>query len=131
MKLIPRNYYNNYLDDFFDGFDIQEENAMKCDIYEKKGAYYIEMDIPGYRKEDIKIEAIKGNIVVTATRENQNKEEGRHYIRQERSYGKIQRSFYLGNINDNNIEATFKDGTLKKEVPKEEEKSNKKFIKVK
>ena len=63
MRLLPRSYY---LDDLFDNFLSSEDNNMKCDIYEKDGAYHIEMDIPGYKKDEIKVECNNGNIVVTA-----------------------------------------------------------------
>ena len=52
MKLIPRNYY---LDDLFDSFLSSEEVNMKCDIYEHDNKYHIEMDIPGYKKDEIKL----------------------------------------------------------------------------
>ena len=64
MKLVPRNYY---LDDLLDSFlSTEDDNKMKCDIYEKDGKYHIEMDVPGFQKNEIKIECNKGNIVITA-----------------------------------------------------------------
>jgi len=52
MKIVPRNYY---LDDLFENFFTNEENALKCDIYEDNRAFHLEMDIPGFKKEEIKI----------------------------------------------------------------------------
>ena len=52
MELIPRKLY---LDDLFDEVMAPSNNAMKCDIYEKDGKYNIEMDIPGFKKEDVKV----------------------------------------------------------------------------
>jgi len=129
MKLVPRNYY---LDDLFDNFFEGEDNRMKCDIYEKDNNYHIEMDIPGYKKEDIKIECNKGNLTITAEHhEEQEEKEGKKYIRRERIYGKYQRSFYLGDIEEDRIDASFKNGTLEIVIPKKEEKEIKKFIEVK
>lgn len=129
MKLVPKTYY---LDDLFDNFFVGEENKMKCDIYEKEGKYHIEMDIPGYKKEDIKIESNKGNITITAEKTNETEEnEDKKYIRHERVYGKYQRSFYLGEIEEDNIEASFVDGTLLVIVPKKDENESKKYIEVK
>ena len=130
MKLVPRNYY-----DLFDNFFLDERDdfsSMKCDIYEKHNKYHIDMDIPGFNKEDIKIECNKGNLIISAehNQEHEEKEE-KKYIRRERSYGKVQRSFYLGDINEENIEANFHNGTLHIIVPKKEEKDKKKFIEVK
>lgn len=129
MKIVPRNYY---FDDLFDNFFSGEESKMKCDIYEKEGNYVLEMDIPGYKKEDIKIECNKGNIVIIAEKENKMEEhDDKKYLRRERIYGKYQRSFYLGDILEENISATFQDGTLKVIVPKMEEKDTRKYIEVK
>lgn len=113
MNLIPRKFY---LDDFFDNFD--NTNNMKCDIYEKEGDYHIEIDIPGYDKNDIKIECDNGYLTVTAEKETSEEENDKRFIRRERSYGKYQRSFYLGEINTDNIKAEFKQGILKITVPK-------------
>ncbi len=128
MRLVPRSYY---LDDLFDNFFTTEENSLKSDIYEKDGKFHIEMDIPGYRKDEIKIETNKGNIVVTAEKSSEEKDENKKYIRRERVYGKYQRSFYLGDIKEDEIDASFHDGTLTIEVPKLEEKETKKYIEVK
>ena len=129
MDLIPRKFY---LDDFFDNFvSSKEMNNMKCDIYEKDGDYHIEMDIPGFDKKDIQIESNNGYLTVTAEKQQEDNEEQKNYIRRERSYGKYTRSFYLGELENDNIEATFVDGILKIVVPKKQESENKKFIEIK
>ncbi len=127
MNLIPRKFY---LDDIFDDF-VTSGNNMKCDIYELNGDYHIEMDIPGFDKKDIKIESKNGYLTITASKENKDEEENKNYIRRERSYGKFERSFYLGDLDDQKIEAEFKDGMLKITVPKKEETNDKKFIEIK
>ena len=129
MDLIPRKFY---LDDFFDNFvSSKEMNNMKCDIYEKDGDYHIEMDVPGFDKKDIQIESNNGYLTVTAEKQQEDNEEQKNYIRRERSYGKYTRSFYLGELENDNIEATFVDGILKIVVPKKQESENKKFIEIK
>ena len=128
MRLLPRSYY---LDDLFDNFLSSEDSKMKCDIYESEGKYHIEMDIPGFRKDEIKIECNKGNIVITAEKKDEEKEEDKKYLRRERVYGKYQRSFYLGDIVEDEIEASFDNGILHIVVPKLEEKETKKYIEVK
>ena len=128
MRLMPRSYY---LDDLFDNFLSSEDSKMKCDIYESEGKYHIEMDIPGFRKDEIKIECNKGNIVITAEKKDEEKEEDKKYLRRERVYGKYQRSFYLGDIVEDEIEASFDNGILHIVVPKLEEKESKKYIEVK
>lgn len=129
MKIVPRNYY---LDDLFDNFFVTEENKLKCDIYEKDNAFYLEMDIPGFKKEDITVECNKGSIVVTALRETSNdNSDDKKYIRRERTFGKYQRSFYLGDVLEDHIEASFKDGILEIMIPKVEPRETKKYIEVK
>ena len=140
MALIPRMMPNKfYLDDVFDDFmfPTKGENdfgKMKCDIYEKDGVYHLEMDVPGFHKKDVQIE-IDDNDYLTITAENNvennEEDESKNYIRKERSYGKYQRSFYIGGIDKENIQASFENGTLKISMPKkEEEKSSKQTIEI-
>ena len=72
MKLVPRNYF---LDDVFNDFMTPNTNSMKCDVYEKDGNYNIEVDIPGFRKEDIKVESKDGYLTITAEKKEDEKEE--------------------------------------------------------
>lgn len=131
MDLIPRRF--NF-DDMFDNFFIEKSNSnMKCDVYEKGGNYHIEMDIPGFDKNDISIEVKNDYLTITAEKNNEVSEEDKEkrYIRQERSYGKYQRSFYVGDIDTNEVEAEFKNGMLKVVIPKKEKIENKKMIEIK
>ena len=129
MNIIPRKFY---LDDLFDNFLEGDSNRMKCDIYEKDNNYVIEMDIPGFSKDDIKIECNNGNLVVTAEKAKTDEEsDDKKYIRRERVYGKYTRSFYLGEVDEESIEASFVDGILKLSIPKIQEKETKKFIEIK
>ncbi len=129
MSLIPRNFY---LDDIFDDFGRDDRfNQMKCDVYEKDGIYNIEMDIPGYEKKDIKIECEDGILTVTAEKNKEtNDDHNRRYIRRERVYGKVSRTFNFTDIDDDSIKAEFKDGILKISVPKSEKNSSKKMIEI-
>ncbi len=128
MNLIPRNFY---LDDFFDDFIVSKgKNDIKCDIYEKDNKYYVEMDLPGFSKNDIKISINNKNLVISAEKELST-DDSKNYIRKERSYSKYSRTFYVGNVEENDIEASFEDGILTIIVPKEEEKESKKYIDIK
>ena len=128
MEIIPRKFY---LDDLFDNFMTTSRNEMKCDIYEKDGNYNIEMDIPGYNKNDISLEVKDGYLTITAEKTNEENTEEKNYIKRERVYGKYQRSFYLGDLDSDNIDASFVDGTLKVIVPKKEIVENKRTIEIK
>ncbi len=125
MSLIPSRFY---LDDMFDDFNTKC-NSMKCDIYEENGDYHIVMDVPGFNKDDIKIESDNGYLTITASKENDSTEE-KNYIRRERNYGKYERTFYLGEVELDNIKAEFKDGILRVIVPKKEVESSKKIIEI-
>ncbi len=129
MSLISRNFY---LDDFFDDFITSPKgNGMKCDIYEKDGDYHIEMDVPGFDKKDINIECNNGYLTITAEKKEEINEEEKNYIRRERKSGKYERSFYLGEMDSDEIEAEFRDGLLKILIPKKVEVENKKRIEIK
>ena len=127
MKLIPRNYF---LDDVFEDFN-SNNNSMKCDVYEKDDAYNIEVDVPGFKKEDINIDVDNGYLTVKASKHFDETEKGKNYICRERRYGKFERSFYLGDLKTDDVEASFENGTLKIKVPKVEEAKDKKRIEIK
>ena len=141
MALIPRLMPNKfYLDDVFDDFmfpDLKDNDfgKMKCDIYEKDGIYTIEMDIPGFDKKDVNIEVDENDyLTITACKDSENNEEDqeKNYIRKERTYGKYQRSFYLGDVDRDKINANFENGILRIQLPKKEDnKSSKQTIEIK
>lgn len=125
--MLPTRYlWNSILDDFVDEVRGVE---MKCDVYEKDGIYHIEADIPGLSKEDINVSYDNGYLKISASKEDEHEEEGKNYIKKERSYGKVERQFYVGNIKETEINAEFKDGILKISVPKEEKTT--KMIEIK
>jgi HSP20 family protein len=133
MSLIPRNFY---LDDIFEDMTrmpkSREFNTMKCDVYEKDGNYNIEMDIPGYDKKDISIECEDGVLTISAEKNSEVNEENneKKYIRRERVYGKITRSFSFTDIDENNITADFSNGTLMVVVPKSQKQESKRIIEI-
>lgn len=126
MKLIPRNYF---LDDVFEDFN-SSNNSMKCDVYEKDGAYNIEVDVPGFKKEDINMELENGYLKVSAEKTlDSDEKENKKYVRRERhSFTKCERSFYVGDVSEEDIKAKFKNGILEISVPKEEKKKEDKKI---
>ena len=119
-----------FFDDMLDDFKMDER--MKCDIYEKDNVYYVEADIPGYDKNDIKIEFNKGSLNIIAEVKKETTEHDKKYLRRERNYyGKVERSFYLGEVDEDAIEATFNNGILKISIPKKQEEETKKIIDIK
>ena len=131
MSLLPEKFY---LDDFFDDFvpmPKMSKNDMKCDIYEKGGKVHIEMDIPGFNKEDVKVDLDDGILTIAATKQENKEEKEKNYYRKERTFGTFKRQFNVGNINEKAIDAKFYNGVLKINFPKEEQKQSKKFIDIK
>lgn len=118
-----------FFDDVFD--DMKIDDKMKCDIYEKDNIYNVEVDIPGISKEDIEIEFNRGTLTITAESKKEEVDNSKKYLHRERKiYGKLQRSFYLGDVDEENIKANFNNGILKIEVPKQLEENNKKLINI-
>lgn len=129
MMMMPRNNFGFDLFDemFKDPFFSRRENqnaVMKTDIREKDGDYLMDIDLPGFSKDDISAELHDGYMTVTAKKEESNdeKDDKGNYIHRERYSGSCSRRFYVGDISEADIKASFKDGTLHLEIPKEEPK---------
>lgn len=121
-----------FFDNFFDDFEPPKklDKMMKCDIYEKEGKYILEMDVPGFKKEDINMELENGYLKVSAEKTlDSDEKENKKYVRRERhSFTKCERSFYIGDVSEEDIKAKFKNGILEISVPKEEKKKEDKKI---
>ncbi len=107
--------------------------VMSTDIHKKDGDYILDIELPGYKKEDIKIALEKGTLSISAHKsETQEEKDAKgNLIRQERYSGETSRSFYVGDgIKDSDVKASYKDGILTISVPSEEKKQveEKKFI---
>ncbi len=126
MLLANRNY--NLFDEMFKDpfftrpFENSSTQIMRTDIHDKDGNYIIEMELPGYAKEDIKADLKDGYLTITASK-NETKEEKDakgNCIRKERYTGTCNRSFYVGEqVTQHDIHAAFKDGILSLQVPKD------------
>ena len=127
MNLIPRNFF---LDDIFDDLGKAKYNEMKCDIYEKDNNYVVEMDIPGFNKDEISVDVEKGYLTISAEHDALKEEEEKSYIIKERVYNQTTRKFYVGDVSEDQIKANLNDGVLKIVVPKKEEISNKRKIEI-
>ena len=125
--------FNDLDRDFFHGFWRPEhalygKNAgrmMKTDVKEVEGGYEVDMDLPGFKKDEIKLELENGTLTVTAEKGIEKKEEDKEgrMLRQERYSGVMSRSFYVGeNLTEEDIKARYEDGVLHLMVPKMEQK---------
>ena len=128
--LMPSIFGENLFDDFMDGFAFPTANSnyakntanvMKTDIKENDKGYELDVDLPGYKKEDVKAELKDGYLTISASNDNtkEEKDEDGKYIRKERYTGSVSRSFYVGKyVTEEDIHAKFENGILKLSVPK-------------
>ena len=118
-NMLPRRLFYDTL------FDDDMMKGMDADVYLKDGVYHIEVDIPGFNKEDIKIETHKGNVTIKAEKEYKEDSDDKKYIRHERRYNTLERSFYFGDIEEDLIKAEFTNGTLHLTIPQKAEEAKK------
>lgn len=140
--LMPSIFGENLFDDFFNDFarPVRFTNStnymMKTDVKETENGYELDIDLPGYKKEDIKAELKDGYMTISAqsSKSEDEKDKDGKYIRRERYYGNCSRTFYVGDdVTQEDIKAKFEDGILKIAVPKKEAKpqvEEKKFINI-
>ena len=146
--LMPSIFNDNVFDDFFNFpfYDDRAEkklyghhaaNLMKTDIQEHEDGYTLEMDLPGFKKEEIQIELNNGYMTISAAKgldEDEKDKKSGKYIRRERYTGSCQRSFYVGeDVTEEDIKAEFKHGILKLFIPKKEAKpavEQKKYVSI-
>lgn len=134
MMLMPKIFDDDFFrDDFFDRKD-RNFNLMKTDIREDDKSYLLDIDLPGYSKDDIKIDITDGYLTINAKVEKEDNDSNKNYVRRERYTGEVTRSFYVGeDIKEDEVKATFKNGILTLEVPKlslEDKKKDKKYIEI-
>ena len=133
MKNYLTNYNrNNHAFDFFDDafdnffrplFYDEKLDAMKTDIWETKDSYILDVEMPGFDKEDISLDLDNGYLTIRAEKKEKDesgKEEHR-YVRKERSVS-CQRSYYVGDTEEESIKAKYDKGVLTVTLPKKEEK---------
>ena len=140
--LMPSIFANDLMDGFFDAPERNYKKSyynsglMKTDIKENKDGFEVIMDLPGFKKEDVKIQLKNGYLNIQATREEKKdeKDDKGKYVRRERYTGTCNRSFYVGSsIKHEDIHAKYENGILHVTFPKEETKKEaeeKKFVSI-
>ncbi len=124
-NLVKRTHSLPFFDDFFDDFFQRPLaknglNCMRTDIQEVENGYTLDIDVPGYGKDDIKISLDNGYLTVEAAQEKNIEENKGHFLRRERFLGSAARSFYVGeDIAQEDIKASYEKGILKLFVPKQ------------
>lgn len=136
--LLPSVFTNDdFFDDFFDA-PVRRSympTAMKCDVKELDHSYELDLQLPGYNKEDVEVSVDDGYLTVSAShQENQEEKEEGKYIRKECYTGSCQRRFYVGKeVKGENIKASFANGVLSLTVPKAEtlpERETKQLVQI-
>ena len=127
--MLPSIFGENLFDDFFDfpwGRDYytartNTNRLMRTDVKETDQTYELDIDLPGFKTDDIKVQLKDGYLTVAATKNvnNDEKREDGSYIRRERYAGRCSRSFYVGDaVKQEDVHAKYSDGILRLSVPK-------------
>ena len=136
--LMPELFTRNVFDDWFDDFGLEKEmrdlnrkiygrrasREMLTDVREHEDHYDLEIDLPGFKKEDLTIELNNGYLTVTANKGHDQEEKNKEgkIIRQERYSGTLSRSFYVGEeITNEEIKAKYEGGVLTVSLPKKDQ----------
>ena len=132
--MLPSIFGENLFDDFFaDPFGLvapartdealygkHARNMMKTDVREKDGSYELDIDLPGFKKDEIQVDLKSGYLTISAEKglDKDQKDDNSKYIRRERYAGSMSRSFYVGDVKPEEVSAKFENGILTLDVPK-------------
>ena len=132
--MLPSIFGENLFDDFFDDqfgmfpswngrdplYGKRAKNLMKTDVRETDSTYELDMDLPGFKKDEISVDLQNGYLTIQAAKglDKDEKDKKGRYIRQERYAGACSRSFYVGDVNIQDISAKYEDGILRLSMPK-------------
>ncbi|HJB57011.1 MAG TPA: Hsp20/alpha crystallin family protein [Candidatus Flavonifractor intestinipullorum] len=133
--MLPSIFGENLFDDFFDDdfmrfpvwggrnplYGKHAKNLMKTDVRETENTYEVDIDLPGFKKDEINVDLRDGYLTIRAAKglDKDEKEKEGKYIRQERYAGACSRSFYVGDVEAKDISAKYEDGILKLSLPKQ------------
>ena len=133
--MLPSIFGENLFDDFFDDdfmrfpvwggrnplYGKHAKNLMKTDVRETENTYEVDIDLPGFKKDEINVDLRDGYLTIRAAKglDKDEKDKKGKYIRQERYAGACSRSFYVGDVEAKDISAKYEDGILKLSLPKQ------------
>ena len=136
--MLPMIFGENLFDDLFnDTFErslwntdktLYGKNAgriMTTDVHETADSYELDVDLPGFKKEEINVELHDGYLTISATKsldKDETDQKARRVIRQERYSGTSQRTFFVGDVKPDEVKCKYESGVLSVEVPKRDAK---------
>lgn len=126
MSLIRRKNDYDWMP-FFRPFN----SYLQTNVKEKDNKYILEITVPGFTKEDLKLSLDNGYLTIEAEKKQEVDHSNEHYVHKERSYGRFTRSYYVGDIDINSINASYINGILSVEIPKDSVIDDRKFIEIK
>ena len=135
---VPTLYHDNIFDDFDNFFGLMDmpqrrdplfgkraDRLMRTDVRETETGYELDIDLPGFKKEEISATLKDGYLTISASKglEHEEKNDKGHYLRRERMSGSCSRSYYVGDgITEKDVQAKFENGILQVSIPKKEVK---------
>lgn len=119
FDITPKNMFR-FFDDFDKRFVKEMQTGFRTDILDKGDYFLLEAELPGFKKEDIKIDLDGDRLMIRASRSVADEKSGKDYLHRERHYGEFVRSFHLENVNVEDITAGYEDGILKLQLPKKQ-----------
>ncbi len=132
-SVFTENLFDEMFDDMFNNmmpmvagrrnplYGKHSKNLMKTDVRETESAYEMDVDLPGFKKEEVQVQLENGYLTISASKglDRENEEKKGRYIRQERYMGQCSRSFYVGDsVRPEDVSAKFEDGILRVTLPK-------------
>ena len=133
-SIFGENLFDEFFDDYFTGhpacngrdplYGKRAKNLMNTDVRETEDTYEVDIDLPGFKRDEITVDLKDGCLTVSAAKGLDKDEEDRkgRYIRQERYAGACSRSFYVGDVEPDQVTAKYEDGILRISMPKEAKK---------
>ena len=133
-SIFGENLFDDFFDDSFNMFPVwsgrnplygkHAKNLMKTDVRETENSYEVDIDLPGFKKDEISLDLKDGYLTIQAAKglDKDEKDKQGKYIRQERYAGACSRSFYVGDVEAGDVSAKYEDGILKISLPKHEKK---------
>ena len=133
-SIFGENLFDDFFDDSFNMFPVwsgrnplygkHAKNLMKTDVRETENSYEVDIDLPGFKKDEISLDLKDGYLTIQAAKglDKDEKDKQGKYIRQERYAGACSRSFYVGDVEPDQVSAKYESGVLRVSLPKQAKK---------